>query len=67
VVLLGFSGGSDGKEFAYNAEDSDSIPGSGGPPHPRKGNGYPLQYSCLFMERGAWRLQSTGLQRAGHN
>ena len=29
--LLGFSGGPDGKEFAYNAGDPDSIPGSGTP------------------------------------
>ena len=33
-------------------------------------NGNPLQYSCLEnpMDRGAWyRVQSTGLQRVGHN
>ena len=39
-----------GKESAYNAEDPDSIPGSG------RENGDPLQYSCLenSMHRGAW-------------
>ena len=34
--------------------DSDSIPGSGR--SPGKGNGNPLQYSCLKnpIDRGAW-------------
>ena len=36
---------SDGKESACNAGDGGSIPGSGRPPG--KGNGNPLQYSCL--------------------
>ena len=53
--LLGFSGGSDGKESACNAGDLGSIPGSGR--SPGEGNGNPLQYSCLKnpMDRGAWR------------
>jgi len=64
---VGFSGGSDGKEFACDAEDLGSIPGSG--KSPGEGNGYPLQYSCLedSMDRGAWRLQSTGVQGVGHD
>ena len=45
MLLLGFPGGSDGKEPACNAEDPGSIPGSGRPPG--EGHGYPLQYSCL--------------------
>ena len=40
-----FPGGSDGKESACNAGDLGFIPGLGG--SPEKGNGYPLQYSCL--------------------
>ena len=50
-----FSGGSDGKESAYNAGDLGSIPGSGR--SPREGNGNPLQNSCLEnpMDRGAWQ------------
>ena len=43
------------------------IPGSRG--SPGEGNGSPLQCSCLEdpMDRGAWRLQSTGSQsRTGH-
>ena len=49
--------GSAGKESTYNAgdiEDVGSTPGSGRS-HGR-GNGKPLQYSCLknLMNRGAW-------------
>ena len=53
-ILTGFSGGSDGKESASNAEDPSSIPVSGRCPGEGKGN--PLQYSCLGnpMDRGAW-------------
>ena len=39
---LGFPGGSDGKESAYNVWELGLIPGSG--KTPREGNGYPLQY-----------------------
>ena len=54
MTSLGFAGGSDSKESAYNAGDLGSIPGSGR--SPGEGNGYPLQYSCLEnpMDRGAW-------------
>ena len=54
-VGFGFLGGSVGIESAYNARDPDSIPGSGR--SPGKGNGNPLQYSCLGnpTDRGAWR------------
>ena len=64
----GFLGGSDGKEYAYNAGDLGSIPGSGR--FPGEGNGNPLQYSCLEnpMDRGAWcRLLSMGSQRVRHD
>ena len=43
--LVGFPGGSDGKESAYSSGDSSLIPGSGR--SPGEGNGYPDQYSCL--------------------
>ena len=51
---LNFSG-SDGKESACNTGDLSSIPGSGR--SPGKGNGKPLQYSCLenFTNRGTWQ------------
>ena len=48
----GFPGGSEGKESSYNAADPGLIPGSGR--SPGKGNGYPLQSSCLenSIDRG---------------
>ena len=50
-----------------NAGDLGSIPESG--KFPGVGNDNPLQYSYLGnpMDRGAWRLQSTGLQGSGHD
>ena len=38
--MMGFLGGSDGKESACNAKDPGSVPGSGR--SPGEGNGYPL-------------------------
>ena len=43
--LLGFSGGSDGKESACNAGDLGSVPGW--ERSPGEGNGNPRQYSSL--------------------
>ena len=43
LILMGFPGGSDGKESACNAGDLGSIPGLGR--SPGEGNGYPL---CRF-------------------
>ena len=50
----GFPGGSSGKESVCKAEDAGSTPGLGR--CPGRGNGNPLQYSCLRnpMDRGAW-------------
>ena len=52
--LLGFPADSDGKEFACNAGDLGSIPGSGR--SAGEGNGNPLQHPCLEnpMDGGAW-------------
>ena len=52
---MGFPGGSDGRESAWNAGGLSSTPGLGR--FPREGNGNPLQYSCLEnpMDRWAWR------------
>ena len=63
-MKLGFPGGSDGKESAFNAEDMDSIPGTG--KSPGEGNGYPLQYSCLEnpMDRGAWQAIGHGVTKS---
>ena len=49
-VFLGFSGGSDGKQYAYNVGGLGSIPGLGR--SPGGGHGNPLQYSCLEKPHG---------------
>ena len=67
-MVMGFPGGSDGKESACNVGDLGSIPGPGR--SPGEGNGNPLQYSCLenLMNREEPnRLQSMGSQRVRHN
>ena len=53
--LLGFPGGSGGKEPACDTGDPGSISGPGR--SAVEGNGYPLQYSCLenSTDRGACR------------
>ena len=63
-VLLELSCSSDGKESACDAKDPDLIPGSGR--SPRKGNGNPLQYSCLenSMDRGAWWATVHGVTKS---
>ena len=63
VVDVGFRGCSVVKNPPANAVDAGLTPGvvktSG------KGNGNPLQYSCLEnpMDTGAWQVQSVGPQR----
>ena len=54
-TVLGFPGGSAGKESSCNAGYPGSVPGLGR--SPGEGNGYPLQYSFLEnpMDRGAWK------------
>ena len=47
---VGFTGGSDSKESAWNAEDLGLIPGSGR--SPEGGHGNPFQYSCLENPHG---------------
>ena len=51
---MGFPCDSDGKESDCNAGEPGSIPGSGR--SLGRGNGNPLQYSCLGnpMDRGVW-------------
>ena len=53
-LMLGNPWWLSGKEFACNAEDASSIPGSGR--YPGGGKGNPVHYSCLGnpMDRGAW-------------
>ena len=60
----GFPGGSKRKESVCNAGDLDLIPESG--KSPGKGNGNPLQYSCLEnpMDRGPWRAIVHGITKS---
>ena len=61
--VLGFPGGSDGKESACNAGDLGLIPGLGR--SPGRGHGNPLWYSCLEnpMDRGAWWATVQGVTK----
>ena len=63
AALVGFSGGSDGKESAYNVGDLGSIPGLGR--SPGGGHGNPLQYSCLQSPHGQRSLP--GSQWVGYD
>ena len=56
--LFGFPGGSDGKEFACNAEDQGSVPGSRR--SPEEGNGIPLQFA---MDKGDWQDSFHGVAK----
>ena len=52
---------------AGDLRDEGLIPGSGR--SPGKGNGNPLQYSCLEnpMDGGAWQATVHGVQRVEHD
>ena len=60
----GFPGGSDCKKSTCDVGDLSFIPGWGR--SPGRGNGYPLQYSCLEMpmERGAWWATVHGVAKS---
>ena len=62
--MLGFPGGSEGKESACNVGGLSSIPGSGWSPGEENGN--PLQYSWLEnpMDGGAWRATVHGVAKS---
>ena len=59
---MGFPGGSDGEEYACNAQDLGSIPGLGR--SPGGGHGNPLQYSCQENPHGQRSL--VGYSPCGH-
>ena len=61
---MGFPGGSDGKDPAYNTGDLGSTPGWGR--FPGEENGNPLQNSCLKnpMDRGAWQATVHGVTKS---
>ena len=61
-LLMGFPGGSDGKESACNLGDPSSIPGLGR--SPGGGHGNPFQYSCLENPHGQRSL--AGYSPRGH-
>ena len=60
----GFTGGSDGKESAYNAGDPGSIPGLERSPGERNGN--LVQSSCLenSTDRVAWWVTVHGAAKS---
>jgi len=58
--VIRVKGGSVVENLPAYARDASSVPESGR--SPEKGNGYPLQYSCLEEESG--ELQSLGWQRS---
>ena len=62
-IRVGLPGGSDGKEFAFNAGDLSSIPGSGR--FFGEGNGNPLQCCWLgnHMDRAAWQATVHGVAK----
>ena len=64
---LDFPGGSVIKNPPVNAGDVGSIPGLGR--SSGRGNGNPLQYSCLEnpMDRAVWWAIAHGAARVGHN
>ena len=61
---MGFSGGSDGKESAYDMGDLGSVPELGR--SPGEGNSYPLWYSGLenSIDRGAWQATVHGVTKS---
>ena len=62
-----FPSSSVSKEFTCNAGDQGLVPVS--VRTPGKGNGNPLQDSCLgsHLDRGAWRATAHGVARVGHD
>jgi len=66
-ILLGFPGGSDGKQFACNAGDPGSILGLGRSPGGGNGNPFSILAWKIPWTEELDGLQSMGLQRVGHN
>ena len=67
LPVWGFPGGSGIKNLPAHAGDLGLIPGWGR--SPERGNGNPLQCSCLGnpMDRGAWWGTVHGIARVGHD
>ena len=64
LVLIGFPGGSDSKEFACNEGHVSLIPEQGR--SPGEGNGDPPQYPWLEnpMDGGAWQATVHGVAKS---
>ena len=64
IIILGFPGGSDGKESACNVVELSLIPGL--VRSPGEGDGNPLQYSCLenLLDGEAWWLIVHGVAKS---
>jgi len=62
--ILGFPGGSDRKNYPYNARDECLIPGLGR--SPGEGNDNSLQCFCLegSMDGGAWTAAVHGVPKS---
>ena len=63
---LNFPGGSDGKSVCLQCGRPWFEPWVGKIPWRRKWKSTPVFLPEKSMEKGAWQLQSMGLQRAGH-
>ena len=67
-ILLGFPGGSDGKEFTCNAGDPGSVSGLGISPREWEWQSTPVFLPGEFHDRGAWgATQSMGSCRVSHD
>ena len=65
MVMMGFPGGSDGRQSTFHAGNVGSVPRLGR--SPGEGSSYPPQYPCLEnpMDRGAWRDSAHGVAKNG--
>ena len=61
---LGFPGGSDSKESAFNAGDLGLIPGLGRSPEGGHGNHSSILAWRIIMDRGAWRAIVYGVAKS---
>ena len=64
LVLLGFSGGSNGKESPFNVRELGSVPGLGRPPGGWHGNVSNILSWRIPMDRGAWRGTVHGVAKS---
>ena len=63
-VFLGFPGGSDSEESAYNARDLGSIPELGKSPGEGHGNHSSILAWRIPMDRGAWWATVSGVTKS---